>query len=404
MNRFVRLAVIGAVALRVVAAVVLVAGPWADEPSELAGWDVERFHQIAQEPGRPWVDHKVEYPPAAVAIIEVVDQKRIVDSHRVLVAASLIVDIGIGWLIGTVWGRKPRAVYFLVGVPLIPMGLLRLDLWSAGAAVGAVALWHQSRSSPRWFIGPLGFSVVTTVAAMIKVWPALLVAAVLTDPRRGRAYSAATVVAGGLAGAAWMIYGHMSLDPLIQVISLRGATGWHVESVAGSILGIIGHDEARLELNAYRIGTINPLVAGVGRILALGAIGVLTWLGRRAANVGSIRTTVIVGLTMAGSVSALLVTSPLLSPQFLLWLVPWVAIGADHRRIVALGAGAITTTGVTLLLFSPPNLDGRLASSMLLGRDLLLVLLWVACARILYCGARPNGSFGAGSEPQTMPC
>ena len=43
---------------------------YADLPAYLAGWDVARFHQLADQPGRHWVDHEVEYPPGSVVLIE----------------------------------------------------------------------------------------------------------------------------------------------------------------------------------------------------------------------------------------------------------------------------------------------------------------------------------------------
>ncbi len=53
----------------VAAAAVLVAGPWTDQATELAGWDVARFQQMADEPGRPYADHEVEYPPGSVVLV-----------------------------------------------------------------------------------------------------------------------------------------------------------------------------------------------------------------------------------------------------------------------------------------------------------------------------------------------
>jgi len=407
MDRFVRIAVVGAVIVRIAAAVVLVVGPWTDEPSELEGWDIERFYEIAQEPGRAWVDHQVEYPPAAVAIIEMVGLGTVVDAHRVLVVLSLAIDLATAAVIGRVWGRKPMSAYLLLGVPLIPMGLLRLDTWSVFAAVAAVSVWFSVRHRPNRYPATerrqlLGFGFLVALGSMIKIWPALLISGVMVDTRRGQRFSAAAIGVGATAGAIWVIYAGMSIDPLVQVVSLRGATGWHVESTVGSALAILGDDVVRLELNAYRIGELNPWFSGVGRLVAVLVIVAATRAGRRATARAALDTPAALGLVMTASVSILLVTSPLLSPQFLLWLTPWVALSAANQLVIALAAGAITTTGVTLSLYPPPELGSRLPASLMFGRNVLLVILCIACVRALQAAVKQTEMTGQKSEPPTM--
>ena len=95
-----------AVAVRVAAAAVLVAGPWTNEPSELAGWDVACFQQLADEPGRPYADHEVEYPPGSVVLIEALAGGGVVRTHRLLVTLSLAVDLGVAALVQRLGGDR----------------------------------------------------------------------------------------------------------------------------------------------------------------------------------------------------------------------------------------------------------------------------------------------------------
>ena len=64
--------------------------------------------------------------------------------------------------------------------------------------------------------------------------------------------------------------------PVDQVLSLRGATGWHVESLVGALVALFTDADATLELNAYRIGTLRPTLVTLGRVGAVGAMAVLT--------------------------------------------------------------------------------------------------------------------------------
>ncbi|MDH3682459.1 MAG: hypothetical protein OEV40_21200, partial [Acidimicrobiia bacterium] len=108
---------IGAVALRVAAAVLLVAGPWTNEAEELVGWDVARFQALADESGRHWVDHPVEYPPGSVILIEAVASSGVVETHRTLAATSLAIDLGVAAVLGALTGRRAAATYLLIGLP-----------------------------------------------------------------------------------------------------------------------------------------------------------------------------------------------------------------------------------------------------------------------------------------------
>ena len=58
-----------AVAIRVVVAAVLAFGPATDEPAELAGWDAERFQEIAERQEPAWSGQPVEYPPGSVVVL-----------------------------------------------------------------------------------------------------------------------------------------------------------------------------------------------------------------------------------------------------------------------------------------------------------------------------------------------
>lgn len=366
-----------AIAIRVLAAAALLFGPWTDEATELDGWDVDRFQQIADAPGTPYVDHEVEYPPGTVVIAELMLADNVVASHRRLVALSLLVDLGLAAMLARFWSRRASTAYLLIGLPLVPSGLLRLDLWAALAAVVAAAalapLKKQSAavSTARATV----FAVAVVIGSLIKLWPAMLIAAAI-GVRRSRAAAAAT----GLGVAFAMIWLAVSgVEAVEQITSLRGVTGWHLESIPGSLASLIGSEQPRLEADAFRIGTLNDTVVSGGRVLTIGVVVLATGLARRKSRRGNGQgeghehDAEFIALVMLSSVTMLIITAPLLSPQFLLWLTPWAAILHRDRLLMALTAGAVAVTAATLGVFGPPDLDHPVAAVALLGRDVVMI-------------------------------
>jgi hypothetical protein len=272
--------------------------------------------------------------------------------------------------------------------------LLRFDLLSVVLAlVAAVALVGVAKREAG--DGGAGatetrtgaFAVIVTAAALVKVWPALLVAGALALGRRVAALAALGVMA--VAGIAWLAYAGLSLDPIEQVVSLRGATGWHVESLGGTITALTTDAQPERQLNAFRIGELNQTLVTAGRVLTVVIVIGLGWLVQRRGR--SRPDLELLALFMLGSVAALLVTAPLLSPQFLLWLTPWAAIVAagatagDRLAIVsvALTAAATLVTGAVLAYYGPPNVAEPTPAALLLARNVVLAALVPAAALAL---------------------
>jgi hypothetical protein len=391
-----------AIVVRVVVIVVLLAGPWTDEPAELSGWDAERFQEIAERDAAAWADQPIEYPPGSVVIFDALAGDDVVGTNRSIIVISALAEIaGVVLLWRNVSPRSAKT-FAILGLALVPMGYLRLDLLvTVIATCAALALLHRSEQSPdqRSTIAAALFPLLVVAGAMIKLWPALLIVGAFAIGRRQLAIAAAAL--GALGGVVWLGVVGAGLAPLDQVLSLRGADGWHVESLPGALVALVGSGDARLELNAFRIGTINPLMVTAGRVVAV-AVMVLLGLTAARSTGSAIRRC---GLVMLGAVAALLVTAPLLSPQFLLWLTPWAALvmarpqsfEPEHRDrlsgrqpvepvvepAVMLVAVAVILTGVTLTAFGPQNLTGTVPALLLTLRNLSLLALPVACLAAL---------------------
>jgi hypothetical protein len=104
---------------------------------------------------------------------------------------------------------------------------------------------------------------------------------------------------------------------VLQVLTFRGATGWQIESLIGSLVHLAGSETMRMESGAWRIGTISS-AASIAMFAAAAPICVWSsWRGARLDRVGA---------GWLGSVSTLLVLSALLSPQYVIWLAPAAGI------------------------------------------------------------------------------
>ena len=413
-----------AVAVRLVAVGLLVAGPWTDEAAELAGWDAERFQEIAERDGSAWVDQPIEYPPGSVVVLDRLAGDDVVATNRRLVVLSALVE---GLAVVALWRTvSPRAAkaFLLLGLPLVPMGMLRLDMVVTVLAVVAVLALLGNRSpgvggagsaadpddhhgdrrhgrrpvddgdrpnSNRQAAAAIAFAGLVTLGAMIKIWPALLITGAWAAGRRMAAIAAAVVTA--MAGLVWLLVVGDGIEPLRQVLSLRGATGWHVESLPGALVALLTDSEPRLELNAFRIGTLNPAAVTVGRAVAVAMIVALTSTAPRRPTSFTAEAALDDArrrfcLVVLGSVAALIITAPLLSPQFLLWLTPWGALlVADRHRIIEpagdtvmiLLVVALVLTGVVLGAFGPDGLGRPLPAFLLTLRNLSLLALPPAC-------------------------
>ena len=329
--------------------------------------DARRFHKIASYEGQPYRDFAVEYPPVMVGAIEVIDGGSFRSTTVRLMWSQLVVDLAIAVVVAWGWGRRAAIAYLVLGLPflLYPFLYLRLDLLSVFLAVLGVALVRRRHQ----YAG----GATLAVACFAKLWPVVLVP-VLIVRRAWRALGAFTAV--GVAGTlAWVAWG--GIDGPVEVLTFRGAKGWEFESTVGALVRSIGGVTPRIEEGAFRVGEMTAFVSGL-LILALIAGVAAAWtLAARAKPRG---TSVLDGLAPMAAITAFLVFSPLLSPQFMLWLLPFTAIAAVHgERLVARLAFVVFGLSVALLALLPELIHGGTFALLLLAaRNAVLVALLAA--------------------------
>lgn len=298
--------------------------------SEPAG-DFDRYYEIASAPGRPYVDYQVEHPIATLLVFRALGQPPGTRSSFGLgiVLVNLVADAIIVGSLMWGWGIAAAACGAAIVIPVLDLLFNRVDAWSTAAAVLAVAAWRRDR--------PLALGSALAVGAAFKLWP-LVLAPLIIVPWRDRqsrlALGAFTASAMALGGAALWMAGSRGV---LQVLTFRGATGWQIESLVGSVAHLVDSHTLRMESGAWRIGTIKS-AASIAMFVA--AAPVCIWSSWRGARLNR------VGAGWLAGVTTLLLLSALLSAQYVIWLAPAAAIAwtEGDRRLVVLTAIAIALT------------------------------------------------------------
>ncbi len=282
----------------------------------------------------------------------------------------------VGRLLGLV-GSARRWVLVAAGV--IPLVTFRVDGLSLLLAL--MALYFMIRSADR----PAAWALGAAIAA--KGWPVILAVADWWSGRRRRAVLTVGITAvGGLA-----------LLTIPGFTSGRSFTGIHIETLSGSLVGLFRTattSSARTVLNAgasyVEVGAWAPFLnAVVG--LSLGLVALKLVRGEFAWDKA-------VGL-LGVLIIALMLASPLLSAQFIIWVTPFAALSRDRR--ISLGAGAIALlTGIIVMFW---HMDTVWWWSVIVVRNLGLVGLGWFWTWTLFRDDMPQRGRSTGNVSRAAP-
>jgi hypothetical protein len=332
--------------------------------------DFDNYYNIATRPGRPYVDFPVEFPLATAQTFRTLaplsgDREQFGVN---LVIISFVANLAIAGALAWAWGIEAAACYAFVMIPLLDLFLQRSDLWSTALATAAVAAWRRERRA----VAAIGFGV----GAAFKLWPIAFLPLLLLPSKTGRrAVPIAVAIATGMAilGAWLWIAGPRGL---YQVLTFRGAQGWEIESTVGAVWMLIDRSSMRVETGAWRIGTTSGPISIL--LFVLGTIPCM-WMIWRGARTGHL------GEGWSGGISALLVTSALLSPQYACWLTPasGVAWAEGDKRSAVLTGLAVFLTNLEWKSFGPLLRGEADGLGLVLARNLLLIFIVFDAARRL---------------------
>lgn len=319
--------------------------------------DVFRFHELASAPGTPYRDFEVEYAPVETIVIRAIGGSDREDTGARLACLAFVADLAVAAALAKGWGSRACASYLLFGLPLLVFLYLRFDLISVALASWGFVLARGRRDGPA--------AVLLSLAILSRVWPAVLLPALLVDRRR-RAFGLA-VVATAVGVGVWVILSTWRAP--IQVLSFRGATGWGVDSTIGTILYVATGGPVRLESGAQRIGSVPPWAPpSMAAALAVALLATWLWTLKRRGDT--------LGAPALSALGSLLLLSPVFSQPYAAWLLPFasVAEGEEGARAPALAAvGVIVASAVLFGFYENGRAD--LATPIMILRVLLVLTL-----------------------------
>ena len=400
-RRFTEVAAALAAALLLVSWGLLHTG-WYDD-GEIVDIPVYELYGTEIESGAvPYRDIRPEYPPGALAafILPALlsdDQEGFRDAFEWLMAACGVVAVLLAAVtlvgLGASRVRTAAALALVAGFPLLlgSVVLTRFDLYPAALVVGAVAALVHRRDR-------LGFGVLG-VAIAVKLYPAVLVplAAAYVWRRRGRREALVCLgIAAGVVALAFLPFLLVAPDGVAHSIGHQLSRPLQIESL-GAAGYLAAHHLLGLDVEVRSgHGSQNLHAAGTGIVavlLSLAQLATLAWIWLR--RPGSPEELV---RWSAAALVAFVALGKVLSPQFLIWLVPVVPLVAGLR---GLRAAALLAAGLVLTQLWFPSRYWDLAreleplpSGLVLARDLVLVALLLVLLR---------GSRGSPRAPARSP-
>jgi Glycosyltransferase family 87 len=298
---------------------------------------VARFTEIAATEGRPYRDFPVEYPPVSLAAIEVAAGPNGNETGAQMVWLILICDLATVAALSYGWGPRTAVAYLFLTAPLLGFLYTTIDLIAVALAVGAVALVVRGRDR-------LG-GVALAASILAKVWPLVLVPVlVLQRKRRALVWSAASLTLGTFV---WVWWGGAS--GLVQVATQRQTPGWEYESLVGSVFWALGRNFVIIN-DSTRVGVAPGWAKALLLVAALAGIAAVWYRASRREP----REPRELGMPAVAAVSILMLSAPLLSPPYMIWLAPWAAIAWMERTgyVRWLLAALMLVSGLMFLAFS----------------------------------------------------
>ena len=358
----------------------------------------------------------VEYPLPAVGVLalpwlvaQLVEQVAGVDGAYgvLLMVAAGLTDLAFTVLLARAGRGALPVLAWLLAVPLLgATAYARFDLLP-GVLCGVAVLLVARH--------PRTAAACVAVATGIKLWPALVVPPLLAVARPRRA--ATIVLAGtGLAlAAASVVLG--GWGRLVSPLTYQTDRGLQIESVLATP-AMLGwwHDPARWVVayapsKSYEVsGPMVDVLLGVSTLLSVWlVVGLVVGWGRLWQVRDRVTGRTALWLALA-AVLGFVVAGKVLSPQYLLWVLPAAAAGlavADSRLLRAWTAGLLLAAGLTQVVF--PAYYGEitlrgdrvgLAVGALALRNVVVLVLLVVAAVAAYRGLRADAQRGIALERQ----
>jgi Glycosyltransferase family 87 len=301
-----------------------------EDVNTYAGWSDHIAGTHTMPPEDTW-----QYPPGA-ALLFLVPRLMPLDFKPSFVVLMLIIDL-IGFWLMTVLARregKDTGVWiWLLAMPLLfAMPILRFDIVPTVIGIAALVVLHRR---PTWF------GVLAGLGATIKVWPAFVLFGEWDRRRLLRSVIAAGVTVGAIFLVAWIAFGdqtgflHHQKDRGLQLEAVA-TSPWEMRHVIDETPTPV---VPRFGTNEVDLAAAGPIAKAleVAAVLVLLAAAWWWWRRDRAIRNGrdDLADEALARDFVFTIVLLFLVTSRVLSPQFMIWMVglSGVVLTAGRTRL-----------------------------------------------------------------------
>jgi len=353
----------------------------------------------------PYRDFFIEYPPGSLpAFVPPALFTESREAYASLFASEMALVLVAALALTAYTARSldhfwllPAAVFVAAAVLLYPVAVTRYDAVVALSFAAATALaCGLSGNGSKRAVGATGGSVALVAAwaslglgAAAKLVPALAALPLALFARReertfggvARGALGGIVVFCGVVAAFFLPAVFFGGGGFIESFTYHADRGLQIESLASSVLMKLGYVNA----TSFEFGAVDVRGRGVGLLSSLSfpvtgvllavtaAVAYREWRGGRFGPAQFPR-------FAAALVLAFLIGSKVLSPQYVIWLLPLVPLSASGLWSVGVSAVFLSVCWMTTQIYPyhyfeilnsrPPGTD------ILLGRNLLLVVLW----------------------------
>ncbi|MEV7129082.1 glycosyltransferase 87 family protein [Streptomyces sp. NPDC093260] len=295
-----------------------------------------------------------QYPPGAGPVLLSPALLPGLTYFQGFVALTLAVDALIALALARAGSRPGRslngAAYWTLGLPLLlHVPLARYDVQATAFAVLSLLALRRS---------PRAGGALAALGALVKVWPAL----VLLGAPRGRTTRSAWTWAAAAAAVAGLALAAAFRNPL-AFVRQQGGRGVQIESFGGTVLSFATHAGWPGTVR-YQYGSLEftgPHVAAVAHlslVLSAAAFALLV-LWRVRARRWTPATPYDAALS---AVLLFTVTSRVISPQYLVWLLGLAAVCLTSRQTTQRPVAALIAAAAVVSVVAYPTLYHLVAS------------------------------------------
>jgi Glycosyltransferase family 87 len=330
----------------------------------------------------PYRDFDVEYPPLAlpVFLIPALGDRDYREQFEWLMAFCGCLMIAFTVLAARSIGLEYRVLLVVALVPLLlgSVMLTRFDFWPAALTAGALA----ALLSDRLRLGHL----VLGAAIAAKLYPAVLLplAVAYAWRRRGRREALVCLaLTTAVVSVTYLPFLAVAPEETLASIGRQLSRPLQIESLGAAFL-LAAHQLFDVEIEMHSSHGSQNLVGdgttAAAVLLSVAQVAAVLWLWVRFARGPA--TPRMLATYAAAVLVAFVALGKVLSPQFLIWLVPVVVLARRFGAIVLLAAALV----LTQLWFPFRYWDlarefDPLTSWLVVARDLVLVALLVVVAK-----------------------